>query len=65
MKQKRNRTRFSNSFAAESHVDRSIENPKNFIESNIVGTFNLIDSVEYYEKLCLEKKKLFLFHRKY
>ena len=29
--------------AAESHVDRSIDNPKNFIDSNIVSTYNFID----------------------
>ena len=29
--------------AAESHVDRSIENPEIFISSNIVGTFNLLE----------------------
>ncbi|MDR0913105.1 MAG: dTDP-glucose 4,6-dehydratase [Methanobrevibacter sp.] len=31
-------------FAAESHVDRSIENPKIFLESNIIGTQNLIET---------------------
>ena len=30
-------------FAAESHVDRSINNPKLFINSNIIGTFNLLE----------------------
>ena len=35
-------------FAAESHVDRSIEFPDNFINSNIIGTFNLL-------KKCLNK----------
>jgi dTDP-glucose 4,6-dehydratase len=30
-------------FAAESHVDNSIENPREFINTNIVGTFNLLD----------------------
>ena len=30
--------------AAESHVDRSIENSKPFIESNIIGTFNILRS---------------------
>ena len=29
--------------AAESHVDRSIDSPLNFIESNIIGTFNLLN----------------------
>ena len=28
--------------AAETHVDRSIENPNNFIDSNILGTFNIL-----------------------
>ena len=37
--------------AAESHVDRSIDNPLNFINSNIVGTYNLIESVRKYLKL--------------
>lgn len=31
-------------FAAESHVDRSIHGPKDFIETNIVGTFNLLET---------------------
>ncbi|HLA05028.1 MAG TPA: GDP-mannose 4,6-dehydratase, partial [Syntrophales bacterium] len=31
-------------FAAESHVDRSIKNPANFIETNIMGTFNLLEA---------------------
>ena len=30
--------------AAETHVDRSIDNPSNFIKSNILGTFNLLES---------------------
>ena len=30
--------------AAESHVDRSIESPCNFIETNVLGTFNLLES---------------------
>ncbi len=34
--------------AAESHVDRSIDNPSLFIESNILGTFNLLDSLKSY-----------------
>ncbi len=32
-------------FAAESHVDRSIENPRAFIETNVLGTFNLLQCV--------------------
>lgn len=35
-------------FAAESHVDRSIEGPVDFIQTNIVGTFNLLESVRRY-----------------
>lgn len=35
-------------FAAESHVDRSILGPKDFIETNIVGTFNLLENARNY-----------------
>jgi len=35
-------------FAAESHVDRSIRGPADFIETNIVGTFNLLEAVREY-----------------
>jgi dTDP-glucose 4,6-dehydratase len=35
-------------FAAESHVDRSIHGPGDFIQTNIVGTFNLLESVRAY-----------------
>ena len=35
-------------FAAESHVDRSITNPKNFVLTNIVGTFELLNCVRSY-----------------
>jgi dTDP-glucose 4,6-dehydratase len=35
-------------FAAESHVDRSIHGPGEFIETNIVGTFNLLEAVRAY-----------------
>tara|TARA_S200000501_G_scaffold375713_1_gene428470 strand:+ start:474 stop:1544 length:1071 start_codon:yes stop_codon:yes gene_type:complete len=48
--------------AAESHVDRSIDNPVNFIESNIVGTFNLLEaSRSYWKEISSHKKKLFRF----
>ena len=48
--------------AAESHVDRSIEGPKAFIESNIIGSFNLLESVRnHYENLDLTRKELFKF----
>lgn len=35
-------------FAAESHVDRSIHGPDDFVQTNIVGTFNLLESVRHY-----------------
>jgi len=37
-------------FAAESHVDRSIHESKDFIETNIVGTYNLLESARSYWK---------------
>ncbi|MEO2178281.1 MAG: dTDP-glucose 4,6-dehydratase, partial [bacterium] len=49
--------------AAESHVDRSIENPGAFIQTNVVGTFNLLScSLEYCSKLSEQKKSKFRFH---
>ncbi len=36
--------------AAETHVDRSIESPKEFIESNVVGVFNLLEAFRNYSK---------------
>ena len=48
--------------AAESHVDRSIDSPLNFIESNIIGTFNLLEATRvYWEKISDIKKNLFRF----
>ncbi len=39
-------------FAAESHVDRSIHNPATFIETNVIGTYNLLEvSRRYWENL--------------
>jgi dTDP-glucose 4,6-dehydratase len=35
-------------FAAESHVDRSIDGPKDFIQTNVVGTFELLEAVRSY-----------------
>ena len=44
--------------AAESHVDRSIKGPREFIESNIIGTFNILEATrKHYEKLSNERKK--------
>ncbi|TFG92541.1 MAG: dTDP-glucose 4,6-dehydratase, partial [Candidatus Atribacteria bacterium] len=47
-------------FAAESHVDRSIFGPKDFIQSNIMGTFSLLEAA----RVCWGKMKqeAFLFH---
>ena len=36
--------------AAETHVDRSIDNPKNFIQSNIVGVYNLLEAFKDFSK---------------
>jgi len=49
-------------FAAESHVDNSIKSPQTFIETNIVGTFNLLNcSRIYFESLGKQKKQGFRF----
>ncbi|WP_279099909.1 dTDP-glucose 4,6-dehydratase [Bartonella apis] len=49
--------------AAESHVDRSILGPSAFIETNIVGTFRLLEAARrYFEKLDPAKQKTFRFH---
>jgi dTDP-glucose 4,6-dehydratase len=49
-------------FAAESHVDRSIEGPFAFIETNIVGTFELLDAARtYWNNSDGQKKKDFRF----
>lgn len=49
-------------FAAESHVDRSIHGPEDFIQTNIVGTFRLLEAVRaYWVKLPEEKKNDFRF----
>ncbi|WP_442505908.1 dTDP-glucose 4,6-dehydratase [Novipirellula sp. SH528] len=48
--------------AAESHVDRSIDGPSEFIQTNIVGTFNLLDSsLRHYNQLPSERKEAFRF----
>jgi dTDP-glucose 4,6-dehydratase len=44
--------------AAESHVDRSIHSPGTFIQTNIIGTYNLLEeSREYFSTLEDDKKK--------
>ena len=44
--------------AAETHVDRSIDGPKPFIDSNINGVFNLLESIRFYNKRSNKKIKL-------
>ena len=44
-------------FAAESHVDRSIHGPGDFIQTNVVGTFNLLESVRAYWFALTEAEK--------
>ena len=49
-------------FAAESHVDRSIHGPGEFIETNIVGTFNLLESVRgFWSNMPIDRKEAFRF----
>ena len=49
-------------FAAESHVDRSIHGPEDFIQTNIVGTFHLLEAVKaYWVSLPADAKAAFRF----
>ena len=49
--------------AAESHVDRSIDGPGDFIRTNIVGTYTMLEAArKYYSSLNDEQKKTFRFH---
>ncbi len=49
--------------AAESHVDRSIDGPVAFIETNIVGTYQLLEAARFYwQNLDNARKTAFLFH---
>lgn len=49
--------------AAESHVDRSIDGPADFIETNIVGTYTLLEAARsYWQGLPTERKAAFRFH---
>ncbi|WP_335911013.1 dTDP-glucose 4,6-dehydratase [Shewanella indica] len=49
--------------AAESHVDRSITGPVDFIQTNIVGTYTLLEATRaYWNELSADKKKAFRFH---
>ncbi len=49
--------------AAESHVDRSIDGPEIFIQTNIVGTYNMLQAaLKYWTKLQAAEKDIFRFH---
>ena len=49
-------------FAAESHVDKSIVGPEDFIQTNIVGSFRLLNTVlAYWQKLSVDAKNNFRF----
>ncbi len=49
-------------FAAESHVDRSIDGPEAFVQTNVVGTLRLLQTTRaYWNKLAPEKKSAFRF----
>ena len=49
--------------AAESHVDRSIDGPGDFIQTNIVGSYTLLEAArDYWNGLQAEKKEAFRFH---
>jgi dTDP-glucose 4,6-dehydratase len=49
--------------AAESHVDRSITGPSDFIQTNIVGTYTLLEATrEYWNTLSADAKQAFRFH---
>ena len=48
--------------AAESHVDKSIKKPEDFIYTNVIGTFNLLEiSKEYYSNMDLTRRSKFRF----
>lgn len=49
-------------FAAESHVDRSIHGPEDFIQTNVVGTFHLLEEVRgYWNRLAADQRSRFRF----
>ena len=41
-------------FAAESHVDRSINNPESFIKSNYIGTYTILEAIRKYKKTLIQ-----------
>ena len=49
--------------AAESHVDRSIDGPDDFIQTNLIGTYTLLEAArEYWHALPIHQKDRFRFH---
>ncbi|WP_115705808.1 dTDP-glucose 4,6-dehydratase [Legionella sainthelensi] len=49
--------------AAESHVDRSIDGPSEFIQTNIIGTYNLLEAArDYWQSLPSNRRDSFRFH---
>ena len=49
-------------FAAESHVDRSIRGPEEFVQTNIIGTFRLLECVKrYWQSLSIDEQNDFRF----
>ncbi len=59
---KTHRPRYIINFAAESHVDRSIDGPEDFVMTNVVGTFRLLEvAKEYFGTLSEKEKKQFRF----
>jgi dTDP-glucose 4,6-dehydratase len=49
--------------AAESHVDRSIDGPGEFIQTNVVGTYTLLEATRaYWNDLATNEKQSFIFH---
>lgn len=49
--------------AAESHVDRSIDGPSEFIQTNVVGTFTMLQqALKYWRSLSLDRQRAFRFH---
>ena len=56
------RPRAAINFAAESHVDRSIHGPAEFVQTNVVGTFNLLESVRaWWSQLSADAQSAFRF----
>ncbi len=49
--------------AAESHVDRSIDSPMDFLATNVIGTYTILQAaLQYYERLVGPKRERFRFH---